>query len=177
MSAYRPFAGGLLILGAVMLGGCNQSEFSDLQVFMEETRARPAGAIEPLPEVKPYEAFTYGANSLRSPFQPPVRIDLAQRERGSQDIRPDEDRTRQFLEGFNIEGFEMVGVLSNQQGMQALVRGAGSVHRVKIGDYLGRNHGRVTSIEEGRVDVVEIVPDGEGGWLERPRTLSLPERG
>ncbi|NLY57257.1 MAG: pilus assembly protein PilP [Gammaproteobacteria bacterium] len=177
MSAYRPFAGGLLILGAVMLGGCNQSEFSDLQVFMEETRARPAGAIEPLPEVKPYEAFTYGASSLRSPFQPPVRIDLAQRERGSQDIRPDEDRTRQFLEGFNIEGFEMVGVLSNQQGMQALVRGAGSVHRVKIGDYLGRNHGRVTSIEEGRVDVVEIVPDGEGGWLERPRTLSLPERG
>lgn len=177
MSAYRPFAGGLLILGAVMLGGCNQSEFSDLQVFMEETRARPAGAIEPLPEVKPYEAFTYGASSLRSPFQPPVRIDLAQRERGSQDIRPDEDRARQFLEGFNIEGFEMVGVLSNQQGMQALVRGAGSVHRVKIGDYLGRNHGRVTSIEEGRVDVVEIVPDGEGGWLERPRTLSLPERG
>lgn len=177
MSAYRPFAGGLLILGAVMLGGCNQSEFSDLQVFMEETRARPAGAIEPLPEVKPYEAFTYGASSLRSPFQPPVRIDLAQRERGSQDIRPDEDRTKQFLEGFNIEGFEMVGVLSNQQGMQALVRGAGSVHRVKIGDYLGRNHGRVTSIEEGRVDVVEIVPDGEGGWLERPRTLSLPERG
>src|SRR5690554_3370289 len=177
MRAYRPFAGGLLILGAVMLGGCNQSEFSDLQVFMEETRARPAGAIEPLPEVKPYEAFTYGASSLRSPFQPPVRIDLAQREQGSQDIRPDEDRTRQFLEGFNIEGFEMVGVLSNQQGMQALVRGAGSVHRVKIGDYLGRNHGRVTSIEEGRVDVVEIVPDGEGGWLERPRTLSLPERG
>ena len=177
MSADRPFAGGVLILGAVMLGGCNQSEFSDLQVFMEETRARPAGAIEPLPEVKPYEAFTYGASSLRSPFQPPVRIDLAQRERGSQDIRPDEDRTRQFLEGFNIEGFEMVGVLSNQQGMQALVRGAGSVHRVKIGVYLGRNHGRVTSIEEGRVDVVEIVPDGEGGWLERPRTLSLPERG
>ena len=177
MSADRPFAGGVLILGAVMLGGCNQSEFSDLQVFMEETRARPAGAIEPLPEVKPYEAFTYGASSLRSPFQPPVRIDLAQRERGSQDIRPDEDRTRQFLEGFNIEGFEMVGVLSNQQGMQALVRGAGSVHRVKIGAYLGRTHGRVTSIEEGRVDVVEIVPDGEGGWLERPRTLSLPERG
>ena len=177
MSIYRPKAAGVLVLGAVLLSGCVQNEFNDLRVFMEETRARPAGAIEALPEVKPYEAFTYGASSLRSPFQPPVRIDLAQRERGSQDIRPDEDRTRQFLEGFNIEGFEMVGVLSNQQGMQALVRGAGSVHRVKIGDYLGRNHGRVTSIEEGRVDVVEIVPDGEGGWLERPRTLSLPERG
>src|SRR5690606_20264383 len=177
MSVFRPFAGVVLMLGASLLAGCGNNEFNDLQVLMEETRARPAGAIEPLPQVRPYEAFTYSASSLRSPFQPPVRIDLSQLERGSQDIKPDEDRPRQFLEGFNIEGFEMVGVLSNQQGMQALIRGAGSVHRVKIGDYLGRNHGRVTSIEEGRVDVVEIVPDGEGGWLERPRTLSLPERG
>ena len=177
MSMYRPLAGGLLMLGTLLLAGCGGSDFSDLQVFMEETRARPAGKIEPLPRFKPYEAFTYSATSLRSPFQPPIRIDLTQRQKGSQDIRPDENRVRQFLEGFNIEGFDMVGILSNQQGMQALIRGAGSVHRVKIGDYLGRNHGRITSIEEGRIDVVEIVPDGEGGWLERPRTLSLPERG
>ena len=168
---------GMVMLSAVLLSGCGGNDFSDLQVFMEDTRARPAGKIEPLPRFKPYEAFTYSASSLRSPFQPPIRIDLTQRQKGSQDIKPDENRVRQFLEGFNIEGFEMVGVLSNQQGMQALIRGAGSVHRVRIGDYLGRNHGRVGSIEEGRVDVVEIVPDGEGGWLERPRTLSLPERG
>jgi type IV pilus assembly protein PilP len=102
---------------------------------------------------------------------------VAQRQRGSQGVRPDEDRPRQFLEGFNIENFSMVGILSNREGMQALIHGAGSVHRVRVGDYLGRNHGRIVSIEEGRVDVVEIVPDGEGGWLERPRTLSLPERG
>lgn len=176
MSLFKPVSG-LVVLGALLLGGCSGNDFSDLQAFMEETRARPAGKIEPLPRFKPYEAFTYSASSLRSPFQPPVRIDLTQRQKGSQDIKPDENRVRQFLEGFNIEGFEMVGVLSNSQGMQALIRGAGSVHRVKVGDYLGRNHGRVTSIEEGRVDVVEIVPDGEGGWLERPRTLSLPERG
>ncbi len=176
MSMFKPVSG-LVVVGALLLGGCGGNDFSDLQAFMEETRARPAGKIEPLPRFKPYEAFTYSASSLRSPFQPPVRIDLTQRQKGSQDIKPDENRVRQFLEGFNIEGFEMVGVLSNSQGMQALIRGAGSVHRVKVGDYLGRNHGRVTSIEEGRVDVVEIVPDGEGGWLERPRTLSLPERG
>lgn len=168
-----------LVLAALsaLLVGCGGGEFQDLQAFMEETRARPTGNIEPLPRFQPYEAFTYSATSLRSPFQPPVRIDLTKRERGSQDIKPDENRTRQFLEGFNIEGFEMVGTLSNQGGMQALIRGAGSVHRVRIGDYLGRNHGRIIGIEEGRIDVTEIVPDGEGGWLERPRTLSLPERG
>jgi len=177
MIMHKCVLGLALTLPMLMLAGCGGGNFNDLQAEMEQIRSRPAGAIEPLPRFQPYEAFTYSATSMRSPFQPPIRIDLAQRQRGSQDIKPDEDRTRQFLEGFNIEGFEMVGILSNQDGMQALVRGAGSVHRVRVGDYLGRNHGRITSIEEGRVDVVEIVPDGEGGWLERPRTLSLPERG
>jgi type IV pilus assembly protein PilP len=60
--------------------------------------------------------------------------------------------------------------------MFALVSGAGGVHRVKVGDYLGRNHGRILVIDESKVDVIEIVPDGEGGWLERPRSLSLKER-
>ena len=161
----------------IMVSGCGSNEFADLQRFMDETRARPAGQIEPLPRFEPYEAFTYSASSLRSPFQPPIKIDLSQRQKGSQDIKPDENRVKQFLEGFNIESFEMVGTLSNAGGMQALIQGAGSVHRVHVGDYLGRNHGRVTGIEENRVDVVEIVPDGEGGWLERPRTLSLAERG
>lgn len=165
------------LLTSVLLTGCGGNDFSDLQAFMDETRAMPSGDIEPLPRFTPYEAYTYSATSLRSPFQPPVRIDLTERQQGSSDVRPDEDRVRQFLEGFNIESFVMVGTLSNDQGMQALIRGAGSVHRVRIGDYLGRNHGRITGIDESRVDVVEIVPDGEGGWLERPRTLSLSERG
>ncbi|HCL42148.1 MAG TPA: pilus assembly protein PilP, partial [Pseudomonas sp.] len=110
-----------------MLSGCGSNEFADLQRFMDETRARPAGQIEPLPRFEPYEAFTYSASSLRSPFQPPIKIDLSQRQKGSQDIKPDENRVKQFLEGFNIESFEMVGTLSNAAGMQALIQGAGSV--------------------------------------------------
>ncbi len=159
------------------LSGCGVGDdFSDLQAYMDEVRARPKGAIEPLPKFQPYEAFTYSAAALRSPFQPPVKIDLAQQQKGSKDIHPDETRVKQFLEGFNIESFEMVGTLSNTAGTFALISGAGGVHRVKVGDYLGRNHGRIVAIDEARVDVVEIVPDGEGGWLERPRSLALKER-
>lgn len=159
------------------LSGCgNGGDFSDLQAYMDEVRARPKGTIEPLPKFQPYEAFTYSAAALRSPFQPPVKIDLANKVKGSKDVHPDETRVKQFLEGFNIETFEMVGTLSNNGGMFALVRGAGGVHRIKVGDYLGRNDGKVVSISEGKIDVVEIVPDGEGGWLERPRSLTLMER-
>jgi len=164
-----------LVLASLV--GCGSGkDFADLQTYMDEVRARPKGSIEPLPKFQPYEAFTYSAAALRSPFQPPVKIDMVNRQKGSQEIKPDEARVKQFLEGFNIEVFEMVGTLSNEGGMFALVRGAGGVHRVKVGDYLGRNHGRIIAINEAKVDVIEIVPDGEGGWLERPRSLSLKER-
>ncbi|WP_254058980.1 type 4a pilus biogenesis lipoprotein PilP, partial [Pseudomonas aeruginosa] len=157
-----------MILGSLlrsMLAGCGAiSGSGDLQAYMNEVRARPKGNIEPLPKFQPYEAFTYSASNLRSPFQPPVKIDLTVRQKGNKVVKPDETRVKQFLEGFNIETFEMVGTLSNAQGTFALVKGAGGVHRVRVGDYLGRNDGKVVGISEGKIDVIEIVPDGEGNW-------------
>ncbi len=165
-----------LMLIALLVGCDSNNDFADLQGFMADVKAKPKGAIEPLPKFQAYEAFTYNAAALRSPFQPPIKIDLVQREKGSKEIKPDETRVKQFLEGFNIETFEMVGTLKNETGSYALVKGAGGVHRVRAGDYLGRNHGKIMTIDESKIDVMEIVPDGEGGWLERPRTLPLKER-
>lgn len=173
MNSTRFLLCGLLL---VCLSGCDASrEFNDLQSYMDEVRARPKGSIEPLPQFQPYEPFTYNAGGMRSPFQKPVKIDVASQQKGSKDIKPDEARVKQFLEGFNIEGFGMVGTLSGNAGVFALVKGAGGVYRVKVGDYLGRNHGRILSIDEAKIDLIEIVPDGEGGWLERPRSLALGE--
>ena len=103
-----------------------------------------------------------------------MKIDLTVRQKGNKVIKPDETRVKQFLEGFNIETFEMVGNLSNAQGTFALVKGRWR-DRVRVGDYLGRNDGKVVGISEGKVDVIEIVPDG-GNWLERPRSRTLKER-
>ncbi|WP_277373636.1 type 4a pilus biogenesis lipoprotein PilP [Pseudomonas sp. AA-38] len=166
----------LLVVFSVLAGCGASSDFSDLRAYMDEVRARPKGSIEPLPTFQPYESFTYRAASLRSPFQPPVKIDVVARQKGSKEIKPDESRVKQFLEGFNIETFEMVGTLRNDHELFALVSGAGGVHRVKVGDYLGRNNGKIISIDDSKIEVMEIVPDGEGGWLERPRSLPLKER-
>ncbi|WP_297843348.1 type 4a pilus biogenesis lipoprotein PilP [Pseudomonas sp.] len=161
----------------ISLAGCdNDNQFSDLQTYMDEVRARPAGVIEALPKFRPYEAFAYSAASLRSPFQPPIKIDLTKRQKGSKQVKPDETRVKQFLEGFNIEQFDMVGTMANTSGTFALMHGAGGVYRMKVGDYLGRNNGRIVAISDSQVDVVEIVPDGEGAWLERPRIISLKEK-
>ena len=173
MTPFRFFALSVLLFG---LSGCGSSdEFSDLDAYMNEVRLRPAGRIEPTPTFHSYPTSTYSAANLRSPFSRQVRVDLAGHQRGSRNVKPDPSRVKQYLEGFNIEQFEMVGTISNASGSFALLRGAGGVHRLKVGDYLGRNDGRIVAISATQVDVVEIVPDGEGAWLERPRTIPLKE--
>ncbi|WP_353741924.1 pilus assembly protein PilP [Pseudomonas fluorescens] len=158
------------------LSGCGAGDdYTDLDAYMNEMRLHGPGRIETTPVFRSYPAFTYNAANLRSPFSPQISTDLAAQRRGSRNVKPDPGRVRQYLEGFNIEQFEMVGTLSNATGSYALLRGAGGVHRLKIGDYLGRNDGRIVAISGSQVDVVEIVPDGQGAWLERPRTISLKE--
>jgi type IV pilus assembly protein PilP len=163
-----------LLLSA--LSGCGAGDdYGDLDAYMNEVRLQGPGRIEPSPEFRSYPAFTYDAANLRSPFSAQISADLAAQRRGSRNVKPDPGRVRQYLEGFNIEQFEMVGTLSNAAGSYALLRGAGGVHRLKVGDYLGRNDGRIVAISGSQVDVVEIVPDGQGAWLERPRTIPLKE--
>ena len=35
--------------------------------------------------------------------------------------------------------------------------------------------GRITAIEDGKISLTEIVPDGMGGFVERPAALALSE--
>jgi type IV pilus assembly protein PilP len=172
MSPLRGYS--MVVLMAVLAGCGGGDDFSDLDAYMNEMRLRAPGKIEPTPTFRSYPTFTYNAANLRSPFSPQVKVDLAHRQ-GARNVKPDPNRVKQYLEGFNIEQFEMVGTISNAAGAFALLRGAGGVHRLKVGDYLGRNDGRIVAISGSQVDVVEIVPDGEGAWLERPRTIPLKE--
>ncbi|PMZ88862.1 MULTISPECIES: pilus assembly protein PilP [unclassified Pseudomonas] len=173
MSLVRCFS--VVVLLSVLSGCGGGDDYTDLDAYMNEMRLHGPGKIEPTPVFQSYPAFTYNAANMRSPFSPQISTDLAAWRRGSGNVKPDPDRVKQYLEGFNIEQFEMVGTLSNATGSYALLRGAGGVHRLKVGDYLGRNHGRIVAISGSQVDVVEIVPDGQGAWLERPRIIPLKE--
>ena len=92
----------------------------------------------------------------------------------SQDVQPDFDRVRDELESHPLSELRMVGMLTRSGVYHALIEDAlGEVHRVTNGDYLGRNHGQIQNISERQVNLVEIVPSGNGGWVERPQTLTL----
>lgn len=167
-----------LLMACLLIGvtGCvSETEFNDLQMKMEDVRKRPKGHIEPPPEFKAYTTYTYSAAALRSPFSPPVQIETVEAPRGTQDVKPDLTRPREQLETYSIDSIQMVGTIRRPEGdLYALVSdSAGALHRVSRGNYLGRNHGRILSIRENKIDVIEIVSDGLDGWLERPRTIIL----
>jgi type IV pilus assembly protein PilP len=46
---------------------------------------------------------------------------------------------------------------------------------VQIGNYIGRNFGKILDIQEDRIDLREIVKDGDGRWEERQASLALLE--
>ncbi len=168
----------ILFLGtlAVTLVGCGNSGVSDLEEYTEQIKARPARAIEPLPEPKPYLPFSYTATFMRDPFQSQDTIIITQptiEEEVSKCVMPDLTRPKQYLEGFDIGSFAMVGTIENEQEHYALLRGAGGIHRVKIGDYIGVNHGQIISINDFGLEVLEKIPDGQDGCRERPYTLEL----
>lgn len=166
---------------ATALAGCTQGgDFSDLDRFMEETRAKPRGHVEPLPEFQAYEAFTYSAADRRAPFEPPVDVQLTMLdEQPESTVEPDLDRPREVLENFGLKELDMVGTLTSAEGnLYALIEDAeGGIHRVRNGNFMGANYGRIVGISETRVELLEIVPNGQGGWVERPRSLSLEEEG
>lgn len=162
----------------MILTGCTGGdEHRDLYQYMEKIRQRPKGEIEPLPVFRAYQNFNYSAVAMRSPFEAPVILGPNQELAGKSTVKPDENRRKEYLEGFNFSSLALVGSLSKDGQRWSLINdGEGGIHRVQVGNYLGKNHGRIVNMTPAKVDIIEIVPDGKGGWLERPRSLALKEK-
>lgn len=161
------------------LSGCvGDTQFTDLRAQMEEIKKRPKGNIEPPPEFKAYTSFAYSAAALRSPFSPPMDVELIEATGQKSAVKPDLERPKEALEEFGIDSLSMVGTL-NKPGnvLFALVQDTnGGLHRIAVGNYMGRNHGKVFNVTPQKIDVIEIVSDGQDGWIERPRTIALREQ-
>jgi len=139
--------------------------------LLAKTYRNPSPGAQSGQAVEPGPRFVYDALALRNPFQPrALQVDHVP---GRPALAPDLGRARGALEGIAVDQFEMVGTLSRGMQTFALLRAATTVHRLAVGDYLGPDHGRVTAIDEGYVELLELFPDEQGAWLERPRTLVL----
>ncbi|WP_305909233.1 pilus assembly protein PilP [Methylomarinum sp. Ch1-1] len=163
----------------INLTGCSDEDFSDLSRYIADVKARPKGAIEPLPEIKVVEPFIFKPDGLRDPFKPvevaavAESLDVAE---GS-GIRPDVNRRKEELESYSLDTLRMVGTVTMDKGLWGLIKARdGTIHRVRVGHHMGKNYGKIVRIQEDKIELMEIVPDSKPGlWREQQASLALAE--
>ncbi len=162
----------ILCLSLLALGGCSQ-DISDLQTFIAQTKSAHVGSVKPIPQFKPYESFSYSAAELRDPFVATVDLEEDSTTRTSL-LNPDSTRPRQPLEVFPLDTLSMVGTLEQNSQQWGLIKDPQNiVHRVQVGHYMGQSEGRIIEISESAIHLVEIVPDGIGGYIERDASIAI----
>ncbi|MDX1346403.1 MAG: pilus assembly protein PilP [Sedimenticolaceae bacterium] len=166
----------ITLLASTFLSGCFGSGNSDLRQFIETTKASDGLPVEPAPEVPVVEGYTYmaGREGFRSPFV--FAEEELEEEFTDTGIRPDTTRPKEELEAFSLDTLRMVGTLSQSDVTFALIQAKdGTVHRVRQGNYMGKNYGRITGVFLDRIELVEIVPDRMGNFVERQAAIALEE--
>jgi type IV pilus assembly protein PilP len=170
----------LAFMGALLSGlaGCSD-RMGDLQQYTNEVKARKGGHIEPIPQIKPFEVYTYADQDQRSPFLPSseTRADQnAAHGTAVAGLHPDFNRSHEHLESYPLDGLKMVGTLTVNGQLYALVRDSdNNVNQVAVGMYMGQNYGKVISITDSDIKLHEMVPDGQGGWSERVTEVTLSQ--
>ena len=164
---------------ATLLAGCGEG-LGDLQQFVQQTRSKPPGRIEPIPEFTPYQNFEYTSHDLRDPFKlVDFRRDVQQEDiiaEGTSGPRPDLDRVKEPLEDFPLDTLRLKGTIDKDGIKWGLIFAPdNTIHRVIEGNYMGQNHGRVISVTDQKIELTEIVPDGLGNYIERQSAVALIE--
>jgi type IV pilus assembly protein PilP len=161
-----------LLLG-MLLVGCD-SRIDVVNQQMADIRNQPPQPIEPAPVFNPVPTFEYAARQLKSPFMP-TSLAAELKVMAGKRVYPNFSRARQPLESYPLESLNMKGSMRNSSGrISAVIQTPdGELERVQVGSYMGDNHGRVVRISPTQIDLIEIIPDGRDGYLERPRSLVL----
>jgi len=174
-----------LMLCLLVVGGCVSRDISDLDRWTQEVLKRPGGRIEPLPEIKPYQAYAYQSaeKDARDPFT------AFHQKKPPDDIKEEEDlgltaemrreineRHRAVLAQSALDRLRMVGTIENAAEQWAIISDPGNtVHRVRVGNYMGRNIGKIVNIFEDRGELRDIGQGTGGRWEERQAAIVLVE--
>lgn len=164
----------LIFIGLIslMLISCGDEGGDDLDHFMLDAGKDMSSRIKPLPEVKPYVALQYNSDGILSdPFR--VRKAVSK----SSSLQPNLNRPKEPMEAYPLESLKYVGILSKNKLTFALLKTPdNSVQQVKLGNYVGQNFGRVTSITDAEITLKEIIQDDlSGEWIEQDVNLALQE--
>lgn len=175
----------LLWLTIILLTACTDQEMLDLKQYVDQIKAEKKVALLPMPAFPTENIVPYEGGAFRSPFEnfDKEKKDTADANANNNTnvlppgcIRPDTYRNKEPLEGFPLDSLTMVGTLQEGGNMWALIADPQKiVHKIKVNYYLGQNYGKITSILENKIDVVELYSDEIGCFFERSAAIAMKE--
>ena len=169
-----------LALLAASLAGCDAPDQQELQQWMTAQRNATNPRVTPLSAPTRFTPQSYGQQDAIEPFSNQKLVQALKRDSNKATanaalITPELSRRKEPLEAMPLDAVAMVGSLTKAGRPVALVRVDNLIYQVRVGNYLGQNYGRITSVTEGGIELREIVQDASGEWTERPATLQLLE--
>lgn len=162
-----------ILASFLVLTGCNNST-ADLDDYFAEQRSKTPDPIAPIPEVKPYLRYVYPEHE-KDPFDKSMlALDTGPRDIIDNGISIDTTRVPEFLEGFPLDSLKMVGTVTKDNTLWALIKiPDGAVQSVKPGNFIGQNYGKIISISDAEMSIKETVSNGLGGYKEKETSIVL----
>jgi type IV pilus assembly protein PilP len=184
----RTSFGGILLLLTLHLTSCGGGDMNDLVAEVDKIKAKKNNEVAPLPEFKHIPSYFYEVDKMRDPFIPfmdaqQTDITVGLKTPTGKETKgpcpgPDPHRVRVGLELMPLDSLRMVGTLEEEKEkdktLWALVMASdGTIYRVKQGEFIGQNSGKIINIEENKIELQELLPNKEGCWTETATTLEL----
>ena len=164
------------LLLCLLLAGCGDSDVQEVRTWMKDVDSRAKVAVTPLVEPKTFIPFAYQQKDELDPFNAnKLLAELAKQGANGGGLKPDMDRRKEVLESYPLDTIKMVGTIEKRGVIHAVLQIDRAVHQVVVGQHVGQNYGRIVSIDDGTVNIKEIVQDATGDWVERMSKLELQE--
>lgn len=166
----------LLLVPPLLLLGCASEEHQDLRQWMRDEAKGMRGKVAPLPEIAAFPVVSYETEMLTPPFAAGKIVTL---EGAADKTAPDRERPQQPLEIFPLEDLRVTGVIMAGAVPYALIQtpAPNKPKHVRVGEYMGRNFGKIKSITTEGVTVIETVKDANGAWVTQEKLLIVPKEG
>lgn len=162
----------LLIPLAVSLVGCSEGNISDLKTWMAQEETKLKGKIPQLPPAKSFEPKDFIAKS--DPFVIKAPISLVEFEKNL--LAPDENRKKEPLENYSLDSIKMTGFMTKDNINYALLKTSNNlIHYVKVGNYMGKNYGKIVKLTESNIILDERLLDTNGVWKQKEIEILLEE--
>ena len=158
-----------------LLFSCAEANLDDLETFVVDTKSKVYPVKNEVPTLKKIDTLNFTQEGERNPFsQPQLEVVREVKDTPKSCPQPNFDRKKQALELYSLGLMQMKGTLSINGELWALVQVSGNeVHKVRPGNYLGLNYGKVLKINKDKIDLLELAPDRNGCWEERVTQMTL----